>query len=442
MPLVPSPRKTRRAIGAACVLAVTALPMRPVSLAGQARPPVAVTTAAPAPVSPQRDYWVYVGAESADKIYRVRFGSGGAVVEKAIGVGELAAEMEGPHGLAISADGKYLHMTTGHGFPDGKYWRYALGPDTLVGPGLLLGNFPASIDVTPDGLYALAVNFNLHGDMIPSTVSVIYTPTHTEIARIVTCTMPHGSRVSPNGMRQYSTCMMDDQLVELDTKDFVVSRRFSLAKGAEGPVARDASATMAAMDGMDHAAGHHPPSTAGTAGAAQPTRAGPTIDPAQVGRVGMGMQKHDMAPASCSPTWAQPSVTGAAIFVACNKADEILEIDTATWTLTRRLKTGRGVYNLAVTADGRLLVASLKQGNAIEIFDLATGTSLAQLPTSTRVAHGVTISADSRYAFVSSEGQGAQPGKVDVIDLMARAKVATVDVGPQASGIAFWKMSP
>ena len=119
MPLVPSPRKTRRAIGAACVLAVTALPMRPVSLAGQARPPVAVTTAAPAPVAPQRDYWVYVGAESADKIYRVRFGSGGAVVEKTIGVGELAAEMEGPHGLAISADGKYLHMTTGHGFPDG-----------------------------------------------------------------------------------------------------------------------------------------------------------------------------------------------------------------------------------------------------------------------------------------------------------------------------------
>ena len=236
--------------------------------------------------------------------------------------------------------------------------------------------------------------------------------------------------------------MMDDQLVELDTKDFVVSRRFSLAKGAEGPVARDASATMAAMDGMDHAAGHHPPSTAGTAGAAQPPRSGPTIDPAQVGRVGMGMQKHDMAPASCSPTWAQPSVNGASIFVACNKADEILEIDTATWTLTRRLKTGRGVYNLAVTADGRLLVASLKQGNAIEIFDLATGTSLAQLPTSTRVAHGVTISADSRYAFVSSEGQGAQPGKVDVIDLVARAKVATVDVGPQASGIAFWKMSP
>ena len=441
MPLVSSPRKTRRVTYAARVLAMTALPLLPASLAGQAKP-VLSPAAFTAPVA---NYWVYVGAESADKIYRVRFGPMGTVVEKTIGVGELAAEMEGPHGLAISQDGKYLHMTTGHGYPDGKYWRYELGPDTLVGPGLLLGNFPASIDVTPDGLYALSVNFNLHGDMIPSTVSVIYTPNNTEIARIVTCTMPHGSRVSPNGMRQYSTCMMDDQLVEVDTKNFVVSRRFSLAKGKEGPLAPTAPSTMAAgMAGMDHAAAGHDMSVRGTSTGAAPAKkpaAGPTIDPAQVGRVGMGIEKHTMAPASCSPTWAQPSANGAKIYVACNKADEILEIDTKSWVLTRRLKTGRGVYNLAVTADGRLMVATLKQGNAVEIFDLNTGASVAQLPTSTRLAHGVTVSSDSRYAFVSSEGQGAQPGKVDIIDLVARAKVGTADVGPQASGIAFWKMT-
>ena len=435
MPLVPSPRKTWRTVYAAVVFAASTTLPPPAPLAGQTKP-----VFAPAPVeAPLVDYWVYVGAESADKIYRVRFGPMGTVVEKSIGVGELAAEMEGPHGLAISQDGKYLHLTTGHGFPDGKYWRYALGPDTLVGPGLLLGNFPASIDVTPDGLYALSVNFNLHGDMIPSTVSVIYTPNHTEVARIVTCTMPHGSRVSPDGMRQYSTCMMDDQLVEVDTKDFVVSRRFSLAKGKEGPLALTATTTMGpGMAGMDHAAMGH---DMAAPGAAKKPNAGPTIDPAQVGRAGMGLEKHTMAPASCSPTWAQPSANGTKIYVACNRADEILEIDTKSWALTRRMKTGRGVYNLAVTADGTLMVATLKQGNAVEIFDLTTGASVAQVPTSNRLAHGVTISSDSKYAFVSSEGQGSQPGKVDVIDLTSHAKVGTADVGPQASGIAFWKMT-
>src|SRR5688572_6492461 len=196
--------------------------------------PASVPSATPG--APTASYWVYVGAESADLIHRVRFGPEGAVVERTIRAGELPAENEGPHGLQISADGKYLHMTTGHGTPDGKYWKYDLGPDTLVGEPTYLGNFPASIDVTPDGLYAFAVNFNLHGEMVPSSVSVIYTPTNTEVARPVTCTMPHGSRISADGMKQYSTCMMDDQLVEVDTRTFKVARRFNLAKGKEGAI--------------------------------------------------------------------------------------------------------------------------------------------------------------------------------------------------------------
>jgi DNA-binding beta-propeller fold protein YncE len=372
------------------------------------------------PVKPARDYWAYVGAESADLLHRIRFGPAGAVVERTIPVGELAAEMEGPHGLVISRDARYLYMTTGHGFPDGKFWKYELGPDTIVGPSIHLGNFPASIDVTPDGLYTISSNFNLHGDMVPSSMSVVYTPTGTEMARIVTCVMPHGSRIDPSGSFQYSGCMMDDQLVEIDTRSFKVSRRFSVAKGKEGPLA----ATDRGMMAM-----HAGPQAANL----------PTVDPAEVG---YGAMKHSMTPSSCSPTWAQPSADGSTVFVACNKADEILEIDRAAWKVARRFKTGRGPYNLAVTPDGRLLLATLKQGAMFEIFEVASGRSLAQIRNSTTVAHGVAVSPDSRFAFVSSEGVGAAPGKVDIYDLTALAKVATVDVGQQAGGIAFWKMGP
>ena len=374
---------------------------------------------------PTTDYWVYVGAESADRIHRLRFGPGGFVVEKTTLIGELPTEMEGPHGLVISRDGKYLYMTTGHGFPDGKLWKYALGPDTLVAQGLLLGNFPASVDVSPDGLHTFSVNFNLHGDMVPSSVSVVYTPNNTEVSRIVTCTMPHGSRLTPDGAFQYSGCMMDDELVEVDAAAHKVSRRFSLAKGKEGPLPQDG-----------------PPErmlTMWIEGAKRVSR-GETEDPAQVGYAAMGGMKHQMVPNSCSPTWAQPSADGTKVFVACNKADEIVEIDRERWAITRRMKTGRGPYNLAVTPDGKLLLATLKQGAMFEVFDLASGRSVAQLRNSTTVAHGVAVSPDSRYAFVSSEGVGAAPGKVDLYDLRALAKAGTVDVGQQASGIAFWKM--
>ncbi len=393
-------------------------PVRPVRPATAPTPRAAARPATPAS-KPTATYWVYVGAESADKIHRVRFGPGGTEVEKTIAIGELAAEMEGPHGLQISPDGKWLYMTTGHGTPDGKLWKYELGPDTLVGPGVLLGRFPASLDITPDGLYTISANFNLHGEMVPSSMSVVYTPTMTEVAQVETCTMPHGSRIEPSGLMQYSGCMMDDQLVEIDTRTFEVRRRFSLARGKQGPL------PVAAAAGDAHA-GH------AAAQADTGAHAGHRMDAGQGHGVTMS--------ATCSPTWAQPSADGRHVFVACNKADEIVEVEREGWRVSRSLKTGRGPYNLAVTPDGKYLVATLKQGAMVEVFNLSTGASVAQIRTSTTVAHGVTISPDSRYAFVSSEGVGAQPGKVDVIDLSTLTKAGSADVGQQASGITFWKM--
>jgi len=358
----------------------------------------AQTPAVP-PAKPTANYWIWVGAESADLLHRVRFGPDGIEVEKTMTVGRYATETEGPHGLAISRDGRHLHLTTGHGLPDGMYWKYVLGPDTLAGQEIPLGMFPATLDVTPDGLYAFVVNFNLHGEHVPSTVSVVYTPDNIEVAQIETCTMPHGSRLNPAGTLQYSACMMDDQLVEVDTRTFAVARRFSVAQGSEAAIA----------------AGH-----------------------AVAAHGGHG----EMPAPTCSPTWAQPSANGDRVFVACNRSDEILEIETSGWKLLRRLKTGRAPYNLAVTPDGRLLVVTLKAGRAVEFFDITSGSSLARTETSTTVVHGVVVSPDSKYAFVSVEGVGAEPGKVDVFDLATFQRVASAEVGQQASGIAFWRMQP
>jgi hypothetical protein len=54
---------------------------------------------------------------------------------------------------------------------------------------------------------------------------------------------------------------------------------------------------------------------------------------------------------ACLPTWAQPSADGSRIFVACNASSDIVEVDATSWTTTRRIPAGDGVYNLATTRE-------------------------------------------------------------------------------------------
>lgn len=366
-------------------------------------------------------YYVYVGAESADLIHRIKLDASGVSVDQTTPVGEISVETEGPHGLNVSPDGEHLYMTTAHGVPDGKLWKFHAGPDTLVAAPILLGNFPATLDLTPDGLYAFVVNFNLHGEHVPSTVSVVYTPDMVEVEQIPTCVMPHGLRMAPDGIFAYSLCMMDDQLVEIDTRSFEVSRRFSVATGHEMEITDyEAPEIMTGPNGLMRPRG-------GMASGGMNSMSGMSHD-------------MDMAEPTCSPTWVQPTADGQTLFVACNKSDVIHEIDREAWTVTRTFQAGRAPYNLGITPDGRVLVASLKGAGQVEFFDVASGESRAVVPSTTTVTHGVAMTPDSRYAFVSVEGKGAEPGKVDVYDLRSFEMVGSVEVGQQAGGIVFWRM--
>ena len=106
------------------------------------------------------------------------------------------------------------------------------------------------------------------------------------------------------------------------------------------------------------------------------------------------------------------------------------------------MPAGEGIYNLAASRDGRLIVGTNKKGQSVSVIDAAAGRELARIPTTRRLPSGLVISPDSRYAFVTQEGIGSEPGTVDVVDLRAMARVASADVGQQAGGIDFWKVVP
>ena len=354
-------------------------------------------TAGPTSNGPKQDYLVYVVCESADKIVLLRFGPGGLKIENETRTGLMPTDINGPHGIAVSPDKEFFYVAEGHGRPDGSAWKYRTGSNTLV-KYTSLGLFPATTDITPDGNFIYVANANFHGDMVPSSISVVATDQMIEVKRITTCTMPHGSRLNHAGTKHYSVCMMDDMLVEIDTSKFAVSRYFMLAPGKE-----------MGMTGAPYSGGND-------------------------------QKMHNMADHKpvCTPTWAQPSNDSGTVYVACNQTNDIVAVDTASWTMVRRFPAGTGVYNLAMTKDGRL-IATNKRGQSVSIFDPASGKELARLPTKRKVVHGAVVTPDDRYVFISVEGVGAEPGTVEVIDLAALRTVATIDVGSQAAGLDFWK---
>ena len=132
---------------------------------------------------------------------------------------------------------------------------------------------------------------------------------------------------------------------------------------------------------------------------------------------------------------------GRFVYVACNRNSEVLEIDRESWSLKRRFATGAGPYNLDLTPDGRRLVVTYKGAQATGVIDLDSG-EVRSVANTRRLPHGVAISPDSRYAFISVEGIGGEPGTVDIVDLESVTLAATVDMGKQAGGIGFWKYVP
>ena len=215
---------------------------------------------------------------------------------------------------------------------------------------------------------------------------------------------------------------MDDMLVEIDTRTLKVARHFVVTSGKEvgmdGPPKVETSGATSSMPGMS--------------GMSMPMK--------ETG--GHGLEAPKPGDNSCSPTWAQPSADGASIYVACNKSSEIVEVNANTWRLVRRIPARAGVYNLAVTHDGTRLLATNKRDQSVSVFDLKSGRELARLPTKRKVLHGVVVTPDNRYAFITVEGIGSEPGTVEIIDLDALKTVATVDVGPEAAGVDFYKTEP
>ena len=335
-----------------------------------------------------QSYYLYVASESDDTVSLLEFDGKEIKEKERISVGFYPTEIEGPHGITVDPNGKYWYVSLAHGNPYGKLIKYSTETNKVIDE-TTLGLFPASMQISKVTGFLYCVNFNLHGNMKPSTVSVVDAETMTEITQITTGSMPHGSRISSDGLKQYSVAMMSGELYEIDALSLKISRK---------------------MDLEDHSKMNH-----------------------------NNMKMDEMKHSTVKPTWVIPHPNQDVLYVAGNGSDEIIEVDIDKWDISKRIKTEKGPYNVEISPDGKYMVATLKSVAKTAVWELKSGDLIKTFDNSNSVPHGVAISSDSKYAFISVEGVGGEPGIVDVIDLENQILVDKVEIGKQAGGIAFWK---
>lgn len=341
-----------------------------------------------------KNYFIYATAESEDEVSLLRFDGNKIYLHENIKVGVNPVEIEGPHGINISPDGDYWYLSMAHGVgsPNGILYKYSTKTNNIVGQ-VELGFFPATLEVSRSTGLLYIVNFNLHGghDQI-SSVSIVDPEMMIEIERVETGIMPHGSRLLNNGLKHYSVAMMSGELFELDAAEMVITRKL-----------KTSNSKMSHHSKMHHNHSNH------------------TMDKSM-------------------PTWVYPSPDDKLLYVVNSGTNEVLEINIKRWSIQRKFSTSKGPYNCEVSNDGKYLVVTYKPDGYTGIWDLNKGVELAKIKNSRKISHGVVISPDSKFAFVTVEGIGAQPGTVDVIDLHKLKLIDQIDIGKQAGGIAFWKM--
>src|SRR3989475_494278 len=327
-------------------------------------------------------------ARVAGALARRRMGAAGALcVATVVPAGTMPADIDGPHNVTVAPDGSAWYVTIAHGTPYGSLWKTSAGSDTLLGRAQV-EMFPTTIALTPDGALAFVANSDFHGDH-PRTnvVSIVQTATMTPLTNLPACDMPHGVKANHAGTLVYVSCMNSDEILEIDRQTFRIRRRHKTGSGM--------SPAMMPM----HATSSGPP-------------------------------QHD-----CMPTFVSVSPDDHRLYAASTHGTTPQVLEAGSLELVREIPVGTGAYNVEPSADGRWIIVTNKKAQSVSLVDAQSLTEVAKIPTSKSLPHGVAYSPDGHWVFISQESVGIDPGAVDVIDLTTRARVASIPVPRQPTGI-------
>jgi len=354
---------------------------------------LAVVTGVAAFATAPPGYRILVASESGDIVTQLTWDGTALAVAKVVPVGIMPADIDGPHNVTVAPDGSAWYVTIAHGTPYGSLWKMSAGTDTLLGRAQV-EMFPTTIALTPDGALAFVANSDFHGDHPRmNVVSIVQTATMTPLTNLPACDMPHGVKSNHAGSFVYVSCMNSDEILEIDRQSLRIRRRHKTGEGM--PAGHATSAAGPPMHGTGPAPAAH----------------------------------------DCMPTFVSVSPDDRRLYVACNHGNTLQVLDAGSLELLKEIPVGTGAYNVEPSADGKWIIVTNKKAQSVSLVDAQSLTEVVKIPTSKPLPHGVAYSPDGRWAFISQESVGIDPGAVDVIDLTTRARVATIPVPRQPTGI-------
>jgi DNA-binding beta-propeller fold protein YncE len=339
--------------------------------------PIACASAAGDEDSAVRDrpegHVLFVGLESEDAVAVVDPRTGSLL--KKIPVGISAEDIEGVHALAVAPDGDHYYLSIAHGLPYGSVWKLTTAKDSLVAR-TEVGFFPATLAQTPNGTWLFVANYNLHGDPQIDTVSIIHTPTMTQVKQLPVCTKPHGLTASHDGTTVYVSC----------TRDNVV-KKISVA-------------SLSVVDSTT------------------------------------ALIEEDQAEEKvCYPAGLALSLDDAKLFIACHRHAEVRVMSTVDFgRITNRIPVGDGPYLLQVEPSGERLWVPNRNDQTYTVIDVVREQAVATKPGSASHPHTFAFGPDGRV-YLSMESKAVVPGAIDVIDPATFETVRSIPVGLQATGV-------
>ncbi len=283
-------------------------------------------------------------------------------------------EVDEPHGVAVSPDGRHWYATVSHGEP--TLWKFELQEDRLVGRVTLPTAGAARIGITPDGRRAFVPDYDRARPGEPGRVAVVQLEDLTVVATPVVCAGPHHAAVDPAGELVAVACSLGDEIVMLDSETLTERARFPVGPNP-GPAGR------------------------------------PNYRPLNV-------------------AW---TADGEVLFVSLHAAAAVRAI-RRDGTAVGTVEVGDRPAQIALTRDGATLVVANRGDASISLVDPHQLTERARIPVGAAHPHGVAIDEDGVRAYVTCEGTPETRGRAVAVDLDTERVLWSVAAGAYTLGVA------